>query len=187
MSGKIFIAGGIGAVVGAIASYIFTKLHYEKIIDEMVSIKVDESEKTEEKPTSNNPEIDGQPELIKFTKISEQDRVNYNKYYAPKIDEEYRKNRIRSIPYLEYGEEAYDEKVLYLYEDGIIADDEDEVIENFEELIGPYPGSHIDEFDTGDMCYFVNDDLETYYELYLSEKSYYGDVVPPKHEVIDDE
>lgn len=205
MKGKIVLAGIIGAAVGAVASYFFTRRYYEGIIYDETKIGI--SEETEDKPEANEettPIDSTVPEIIAYANevAKKRERKDYSKAVADTVDDVYLKDKssmhpsimkevelgvkplqkksdaIRSIPYIEYGDnEDYEEKVLYLYADGIIADEDDEILEEVEQTLGPNPKEHIDEFDTGDMCYFVNDNQEMYYELYLSEKSYYGDVV----------
>lgn len=182
MKGKMVLAGIIGAAVGAVASYILTRRYYENAIYEETKIKI------EEKPEEDKPQEDKVNKIAEIIAYANEvaknrERTNYSvkeketdiKPLKKKSD---KKPPIRSIPYLEYGDnEDYGKKVFYLYEDGVIADEDDEILEKVEQTLGPNPREHIDEFDTGDMCYFVNDDKEMYYELYLSEKSYYGDVV----------
>lgn len=184
MKGKIVLAGIIGAAVGAVASYFFTRRYYEGIIYDETKIGV--SEEKEDKPEANeetSPIDSTVPEIIAYANeiAKKRERKDYSKAVANTVDDmqsevkplQKKSNAIRSIPYIEYGDnEDYEEKVLYLYSDGIIADEDDEILEEVEQTLGPNPKEHIDEFDTGDMCYFVNDNQEMYYELYLSEKRY---------------
>ena len=67
----------------------------------------------------------------------------------------------------------YDKVLLYYYtEDGIVANDDDDIVEDHQDLIGTKFVNHFDEY-VKDTAYIRNDDLRTDYEIVRCEESYH--------------
>ena len=76
----------------------------------------------------------------------------------------------------EFGEiEDYEQVYLTYYNDGVLADDRDEVIEDVDNVVGIASLSRIGEF-AEDTLHVRNDFWQTYYEI-LRDKRNYADVV----------
>lgn len=78
----------------------------------------------------------------------------------------------------EFAESDNHIETLYYYQDGIVADEDGNVVKNFEDLIG----DSLDIFRTSDDdCIHVrNKNTQTDYEILLSERYWYDDVATPR-------
>lgn len=185
----------IGTTIGAVASYFIVKTKLEKTADEKfeeaiteyknahernekrpdesidISVKQKATSVTEETSKSSN---DLYKEVASRYKYSE-DGVDYTKCVTPKEDmtpsEEY---STHERPYVispdEFGEDYETESLIY-YADKIVADDNDVIIDDVEDIIGFDSLNHIGEYETG--CIHVrNDVLKKDYEVLQSLRKY---------------
>lgn len=73
---------------------------------------------------------------------------------------------IESIIPDEFGEYmSYEQITLILYADGVMADEDDNIITNPEELLGDDYEDHFGENDDPDTCYFRNHKIKAEYEV----------------------
>ena len=80
---------------------------------------------------------------------------------------------IESILPDEYGEYmSYEQITLVLYADGVMADDDDNIITDPEELLGDDYEDHFGENDDPDTCYFRNHKLKAEYEVIKDERTF---------------
>ena len=80
---------------------------------------------------------------------------------------------IESILPDEYGEYmSYEQITLVLYADGAMADDDDNIITDPEELLGDDYEDHFGENDDPDTCYFRNHKLKAEYEVIKDERTF---------------
>lgn len=80
---------------------------------------------------------------------------------------------IESILPDEYGEYmSYEQITLVLYADGVMADEDDNVITDPEELLGDDYEDHFGENDDPDTCYFRNHKLKAEYEVIKDERTF---------------
>lgn len=82
-------------------------------------------------------------------------------------------------------EEDYDTMSLTYYTDGILADDDDNVIEDIENTVGKDFASHFGEFED-DSVFIRNEVLKTDYEILMDYRPY-ADVVGPDANPVYDE
>lgn len=72
----------------------------------------------------------------------------------------------------EYGEDdEYDQVELTFYADGILADENDDVIEHVDDVIGPGNLDHIGEYED-DALHIKNEARKVYYEILVDSRSY---------------
>ena len=88
----------------------------------------------------------------------------------------------KDIPYVippeEFGEiEEYDTESLTYYQDGVLTDQDDSIIDNIDELIGEDSLTHFGEFED-DSVFVRNDKLRCDYEI-LRDLRNYSDVNRP--------
>ena len=178
----IFLAG---AAIGSTATWLCLKKHYEKISQEEIdsvkatfSIKkekvVSDSINTEQENNQLKANIDKlKPDLLEYaTKIREQK-------YTTDINkgDEFMKNKPYVISPDEYGEYedndefSYDLISLSYYSDGVLADDDDDVIENADDIVGKDFASHFGEYEE-DSVYIRNDRLKCDYEILKINRPY---------------
>lgn len=182
-----------GASVGAIASWLFAKRHYEKITQEEIdSVKAVYAKRNPEANVEHNEEglADNKhkadmaklkPDLVNYiSKLQEEGYVNYTEH-SQKNTEEKKDNSMLDIPYVispdEYGEnENYAQISLTYYDgDGVLADDKDEVVDDIDETIGTDFANHFGEYEE-DSVFIRNDRLKCDYEILRDNRSF-SDVV----------
>jgi hypothetical protein len=77
----------------------------------------------------------------------------------------------------EFGEiDEYATETLYYYQDKVLADDQDNIIEDADNVIGVGSLNHFGEYED-DSVFVRNDREETDYEILLDPREYYADVV----------
>lgn len=169
----------VGAAAGSAVTYLYLKNKYEQIINDEIDemrnyyiskyesdVEEDIPEEVEEEPV----EIDSIKQEIKaYAKIAEQ-----NGYSEPgKIERMV--NEVEK-PYVispdEYGEyQDYELINLVFYADGVLADDMDEEIDSFDNIVGENFMDHYGEYED-DTVFVRNDRLMADYEIQRDERNY---------------
>ena len=189
----IFLAGGI---IGSVSAWFVLKKKYEQIAQEEIdsvkaiyTVKKAETECNEpahEPITVNEPITEHaklKPDIIEFaTKLRETGYVKYEEHFD-KIPEEKEQNNFAKAPYVispdQFSEgDEYDKITLTYYDgDGILADDNDEIINEVDEVVGDNFVDHFGEYEE-DSVYVRNDILRCDYEICKDLRSY-KDVANP--------
>lgn len=189
----IFLAGGI---IGSVSAWFVLKKKYEQIAQEEIdsvkaiyTVKKAETECNEpahEPITVNEPITEHtklKPDIIEFaTKLRETGYVKYEEHFD-KIPEEKEQNNLAKAPYVispdQFSEgDEYDKITLTYYDgDGILADDNDEIINEVDEVVGDNFVDHFGEYEE-DSVYVRNDILRCDYEICKDLRSY-KDVANP--------
>lgn len=165
-----FVAGGLASLV---ASKEYYKKDYESKTQEALDSirnankkKQEESSLTKEKANQNEPtnkkdEVIGRnSEIEPFGKLSYEERTERYKSDSPYI-----------IPPEEYGETGYDVAELTYYSDGIITDSMDQIVHDFENVIGADALKHFGEYED-DSVFVRNDTLQCDYQILLNLRPY---------------
>lgn len=189
MDGKT-IAGLIGMFLGgaAIGGFVTFKVaekqiseKYKKIADEEIKsvkekftvpktdvLKFIDSKRNEDvaKKSVNKPSIQSYANTIKnYTNYS---NVEYEPEHAHFEPEDQRKEVIDPD---EYGEDGdYEQVSLTFYADGILADEDDTIL-NIEEVIGEESLKHIGDYEE-DAVHVKNYGRKVYYEVIVDKRSY---------------
>lgn len=165
----------VGAAIGSAATWFILDKKYEKMVkEEAESIKEELQRKYDiQNGSEEKPEVEeGEPreklsdlaktyaELIKKNKYSE-DNTEVSRAKGPYV-----------ISPDEYGEiDDYELVSLTYYADKILADDNDDIIENVDELIGLASLETFGEYEE-DSVFVRNDELEKDFEILLDVRSY---------------
>lgn len=168
MNGKLIFAFGLGAAAGAVVTYFFMK---RKKKDDFMWAD-DWEEETEESTTKESSE-----KVTCFDNKwkSDRPRTAYNDIYRKKYgtddasptEEDYPMYIITPEEYA--SREGYEAESLYYYKNGVLTDEDDNVIPNMEEMVGEDAVNHFGEYEE-DVIHIRNDDLETDYEIqYVDE------------------
>lgn len=186
----------LGAAAGSLVAWKLLEKKYADIADaEIASVKETYSRKMAKK----NSELKetyipkGDPEEPKITEndhkvnsslvgsyTSPNDRPDYTAYSASKKIEENSTDEETDIPedepYVitpeEFGEfEDYEKVELTYYADGILADDEKEIVDDPQAAIGFESLNHFGEYDD-DVVYVRNDRRKCDYEVYRDSRRY---------------
>ena len=171
-----------GAAVGSAVTWKLLKTKYEQIAQEEIdSVKEVFSRRENDvtigiKPSSDSkPIVKEKPDLAEYAKM-----LKELKYTSDEVEnEEKGGNDTADGPYVispdEFGEiDDYETVSLSYYEDGVLADDWDNEIEDVESLVGEESLSHFGEYEE-DCVYVRNDRYKTDYEI-LMVLSKYSDV-----------
>ena len=149
----MFLAGA--AMGSATTYYILTRKDEYEIISE--------GEDDEVLSTEEQKEIDD-----KYASI-----ININEYTAKNKKEV--KEGMSNKPYIispdEFSMEDYDICSLTYYSDGVLADENNEIIENVEDTVGLESLNHFGEFED-DSVFVRNDKLKIDYEILLDIRKY---------------
>lgn len=165
----------IGAGLGAAATWFFAKNYFAHITEEEIeSVKETYRKKYEndrEDTEDVNESIEESSEESTAEEIKEYEDMTLDLGYSGKSGES---AEMSEEPYIisidEFGEaDGYDAISLYHYADGVLADADDEVIDNPEEIVGSEALKHLDE----DCVYVRNDRLRCDYEVVKDLRDFY--------------
>ena len=182
MNNKTIFAFFMGATIGSIATWKFLKTKYERIAQEEIdSVKETysknhkEIEESDEDSDESEPapinEIDDKPDLAIYTaKLKEQGYLstdsNIEKGGTDDMDKPY------VISPEEYGEiDGYDLYSYVYYADKVLADENNEPIEDVDQIIGFESLKHFGEYGD-DSVYVRNDNLKADYEILLDNEKH---------------
>ena len=174
-----------GAAIGSAATWLCLKKHYEKISQEEIdSVKatfskkkekvVSDSINTEQENNQFKANIDKlKPDLVEYaTKIREQKyTTDINKGDEPMKNKPYVISPDEYGEYEDDDESNYDLISLSYYSDGVLADDDDDVIENADDIVGKDFADHFGEYEE-DSVYIRNDRLKCDYEILKINRPY---------------
>ena len=169
MNKKTILAFFMGATVGSIATWKFLKTKYELYYEEDEELFEDDTEEdTDEAEPEPINEIDEKPDLSIYTaKLKEQG-------YLQDVEEGGTDDMKK--PYVispdEYGEmDDYDLYSYTYYADKVLADENNEPIEDVDQRIGLESLNHFGEYGD-DSVYVRNDELKADYEILLDDEKY---------------
>ena len=184
-----FVMFATGAAIGSVVTWKLLKTKYELIAQEEIeSVKeeyerffgdcddedIEEDMDEEEEHTSEVPESLAQAyaQVVNHTGYAGEEKVE--------VKGETDVDRPYVIAPEEYDELGYRTITLYCYEDGVITDVNDNIIENAEEFIGKDIDRHFGEYED-DSVFVRNDALKCDYEI-LRDYDNYRDKHPESME-----
>lgn len=181
MSNKsVFLLSFImGAAVGSVGTWYCIKKKYEELAQEEIdSVKEvfakREKEFKSEAVTKNSNE---KPSIKEYTEILEkQGYINYSEMNTDKSEEVSAMQATKPyvIPPEQFGDnEDYEQISLTYYADQILADENDEIVEDVEETVGFESLSHFGEYED-DSVFVRNDERKCDYEILL-DQGFYSD------------
>lgn len=178
-----------GATVGAATAWVCLRKRYEQIAQEEIdSVKAAFAEK---KPVfTNENRIDEQvenqhkadiaklkPDLVDYAaKLQEEGYVNYTEH-SKKNTEEKKEDPMLDTPYVispdEFGATDNYAQISLVYYDGdeVLADEEDEIVEDIAGTVGEDFAEHFGEYED-DSVFVRNDRLRRDYEICKDNRSY---------------
>ena len=173
---KSILAFIFGAAIGSLITWKVLKDKHEAEIEDIYA-RCYGDEEAEEPEKEEQPVItDEKPELMEYAaKLREHGYTNYseiepNENKSGAVD--------TSKPHLiqedEYGDMGYEEKYLTYYADRLLADDDDDLVEDIDNTVGFDALSLLndDSDERPDVIYVRNDNLETDYEISFDERKY---------------
>jgi hypothetical protein len=179
MSSKVIFCSGFvcGAMVGAIGIWKYVENKYERIAQEEIdSVKNVYSKKGKPAGKPEN-QCDLASNIDKACQI-----IHENGYTASTEKEEMMKNKnlntgeANDVPYVIAPEkfmehDDYDTISLTYYSDNVLADEDNEIIEDVEGVVGEDSLNHFGEYED-DAVYVRNDARKVDYEILLDQRKY---------------
>lgn len=174
----IFVAG---AALGSFVTWKLLRDKYEQIAqDEIDSVKEvfakKESCDNEEPVLAEESEHNEKPSIIEYAaKLQENGYSNYSDSENKAIVHKEENDSVQE-PYVispeEFGEfEEYDKVSLTYYADHVLADDNDDAIEDVDDVVGTESLSHFGEYED-DSVFVRNDRLKCDYEILLDQRKF---------------
>ncbi len=197
----------LGAAVGSAVTWQYIKKKYEQIAQEEIDSVKEVFSKHKVASQDNEPDenihIRGRaeqakdkPSIAEYTaKLREQGYTNYSNIKSIPDDsdttkkEEEEEPMTKDKPYVippeEFGEFYNYEKIsLTYYSDQVLADDNDELVDDIEDVVGFESLSTFGEYED-DSVFVRNDRLKCDYEILLDQRKY-SDVINRKPHEVDD-
>lgn len=184
-----FVIFVLGAAVGSVVTWQYTRKKYEQIAQEEIdSVKeifskresAADVEITDPEPhTAKIGKPEEKPDITEYAARLERDGyTNYSNVGAEQKKEEQETMEIK--PYVispeEFGEfEDYERISLSYYADQILADEDDEKVDDVDNVVGLESLTHFGEFED-DSVFVRNDRLKCDYEILLDQRTY-SDVI----------
>lgn len=196
MNNKIssFMMFIFGATVGSVVTWQYIKKKYERIAQEEIdSVKETFSKLNSSEKNNNTRTIveraKDKPSVVEYAaKLRKQGYTNYSDTDSLS-EEEVDENMINDKPYVispdEFGEFYDYEKIsLTYYADQVLADDDDELVEDIEETVGFESLNAFGEYED-DSVFVRNDRLKCDYEILLDQRKY-SDVIKTRPHKVED-
>lgn len=187
-----FVAFIFGAAVGSAVTWLYIKNKYEQIAQEEIDSVKEVFSKRE--PTQGEYGVRerrahtmDKPDMAEFvTKVKESGYTNYTDVVKEK---EPKTGTKEGKPYViapeEFGEEdEYDTISLTYYSDRVLVDDDDELVEDVEDVVGLESLESFGEYED-DSVFVRNDRLKCDYEILLDQRQY-SDVINRKPHQMED-
>lgn len=179
----------LGAAVGSAVTWQYTKKKYEQIAQEEIDSVREIFSRREsaagveitvsEPQTAKIGKPEEKPDITEYAaRLEREGYTNYSKASAGEKKEE--QEAMEMKPYIispeEFGEfEDYERISLSYYADQVLADEDDEKVEDVDNVIGLESLTHFGEFED-DSVFVRNDRLKCDYEILLDQRTY-SDVI----------
>lgn len=183
-------AFALGAAAGVAASWQYFKKQYETILEQELEEmreyysskepKKDISEESENEAEFNkmmNEPAGSKPKSVReyAEELQKQGYTDYGKEFKEKVKEIKNPDDGLRPPYVispsEFGENDYTEVCLTFYADNLLADENDELVEDVEAVIGWESLSHFGDYED-DAIHVRNDRLKSDFEVIRVEERY---------------
>ena len=172
----------IGAGIGSVATWLLIKKKYEQLTQEEIDSESIDDVQEKQKKTKDKPDI------TEYTKkLKEEGYINYSNVVPENKKQEESENM--DNPYIispeEFGAfDDYETISLTYYEDQILADDDDELVDDIEDIVGFDSLTHFGEYED-DSVFVRNDRLKCDYEILMDHRKY-SDVIKKKPYQVED-
>lgn len=180
----------VGAVTGSAVTWHLLKTKYEQIAqDEIDSVK----EMLLGKKMDKNNHKDDESRPLDYNErkngLNEAKGIIINNDYTGHFDKEKKEDELMNpnepyvIPPEEFGDYSdYEQICLTLYADGVLADEDDNIIEDIAGTVGPYYEDHFGEYED-DSVFVRNDVTRCEYEI-LKVEDRYSDATSQKYSMV---
>lgn len=193
----VFALFVIGAGIGSVTTWLLIKKKYEQLTQEEIdSVKevflnrkpiIDDSESIDDIQEPQKKAKD-KPDIIEYTKkLKEEGYINYSNVVPEnkKQEELETMDKPYIIPPEEFGAfDDYETISLMYYEDQVLTDDNDELVDEIEDIVGFDSLTRFGEYED-DSVFVRNDRLKCDYEILMDHRKY-SDVIKKKPHQVED-
>lgn len=193
----VFALFVIGAGIGSVTTWLLIKKKYEQLTQEEIdSVKevflnrkpiIDDSESIDDIQEPQKKTED-KPDIIEYTKkLKEEGYINYSNVVPEnkKQEELETMDKPYIIPPEEFGAfDDYETISLMYYEDQVLTDDNDELVDEIEDIVGFDSLTRFGEYED-DSVFVRNDRLKCDYEILMDHRKY-SDVIKKKPHQVED-
>jgi lipopolysaccharide export system protein LptC len=186
----------LGVAVGSVVTWRYVEKKYEQIAQEEIdSVKevfsrreTEFTENTEARIKADNAKE--KPSVIEYAaRLREQGYTNYSDMADEKPEEVKEESMSIDKPYViapeEFGDlDDYETISLTYYADQILADDNDEIVDDIEDVVGFDSLNSFGEYED-DSVFVRNDRMKCDYEILLDQRKYSSVIRRKPHEVDD--
>lgn len=171
-----FLIFATGAAIGAVVTWKLIEGRYKQIaqeeIDSMNEYYREKYGVEEEKPEESTEDV-GQVDIREYAKnlagLGYTDYSNADKSEAEGVDNV---DKPYVIPPEELGElEGYDVRTLYYHADGVLTDDQNEIVEDVDDVVGADFSDHFGDYEEDSVC-VRNDSKCVDYEILYDSSTY---------------
>lgn len=195
MDNKIIslLAFTIGAVAGSAVTWYYAKKKYEQIAQEEIDSvkevfsrrKKEQTEPENDKKESNHSQCYEDPQLKALREAA--DTIIQQEGYVTSDDSN---TSVSDAPYVIPPEELYEREdyetyTLFYYADGVLTDDNEEIIDDVESTIGFESLNHFGEYED-DSVFVRNDVRGCDYEILRDNRNYSDVIAKKQHRSVDD-
>lgn len=173
-----FIAFLSGAAMGAAVTWCCVRKKYEELAQEEIEsvkevFRKKESTGKEVQPSVSDEDADAADRKRYNDILKKEGYVNYSgNNTGERRDDAMKHKKPYVISPEQFGEEEdYDQVSLTYYADQVLADENDEIVEDVEEAIGFESLSHFGEYED-DSVFVRNDERKCDYEILLDQRMY---------------
>lgn len=168
--GLLMFAAGAG--VGSVATWQLLKKKYERVVDEEIRSFKEQYRKKHEEPTVDTDEDASEKYEPTEEEVEEySDIIKAGNYMTYSVDKEPPKPPYVIAPD-EFGEhDDYEQTTYTYYADGILADEDDRIVEDVEGSVGFESLTHFGEYED-DAVHVRNERLKIDFEILLDEREY---------------
>lgn len=167
-NGSTILAFSLGVAVGSVAVWKILKDKYHKMAQDEISEMREYYRNKEKTKKVYDAIIDSENYNTISEEIMEQNEKGG--------EEDVRVRKPYVIPPEEFGENDYETSSFTYYADGVLTDDNDEIVYDVENTIGSDSLTHFGEYED-DSVFVRNERLEIDYEILFDTRKYY-DVNP---------
>ena len=176
----------LGVAVGAVVTWRYVEKKYEQIPQD--EREAEFTEDTEVRIKADNAKE--KPSIIEYAaRLREQSYTNYSDMIDEKLEEVKEEPMSVDEPYViapeEFGDlDDYETISLTYYADQILADDNDVIVDDVEDVVGFDSLNNFGEYED-DSVFVRNDRLKCDYEILLDQRKYSSVIRRKPHEVDD--
>lgn len=179
----------LGAAIGSAVTWKLLKTRYEQLTQEEIdSVKEVYSRRYAEnaKPADEDNDAEDADSEEYVERVLENSYTNYSDMH---VKTESKKSKVTARPYVippeEFGEvEGYDRFSLTYYNDEVLVDEDDELVDDVDDVVGSDSLNHFGDYED-DSVFVRNDRLKCDYEILLDHRNY-SDVINKKPHQMED-